>query len=235
MNKLTKISSAILLIGILILLGGCKTYIAKLRFQHEQKIEAKVCDYDRYNYHGEYVKYETIKLPNGALHYYVVDTVEIKNPVVVSLDRTSSFIMEDSVYQSFKPEYDKYIDNDFVYLFAGEYNYMFRALYPAKKSETREYTSRIDFFPFEGSYNELLWEGDKRFVKPNIVEIKGDLIVERWSNPPKRFVMMLIRGSSYRTLTYCINQVDYAYEVKLKPLPLKSGCSYYKMLYPIFE
>ena len=185
---------------------------------------------DKYNYRGDLMKYEDLKLPNGALHYYVVDTIELANPVVVYFDFNTQFIMEEAVFNRIKPSYENYIDNDYVYIFTGDNAPWIRSIYPEEDTKTQKYTSRINFYVPEE------WAGNK-ILDPDIIDkSKYGMRICRWSLPPKKFVLMLIRGSSYRTMMCCLNHIEYGSgDIIARHLPLKSTTPYYKMLHPLFE
>lgn len=185
---------------------------------------------DKYNYRGDLMKYEDLKLPNGALHYYVVDTIELANPVVVFFDLNTQFIMEETVFNRIKPSYENYIDNDYVYIFTGDNAPWIRSIYPEEDTKTKKYTSRINFYVPEK------WSSNKT-LNPDIIDkSKYGMRICRWSSPPHKFVLMLIRGSSYRTNMCCLTDFEYGSgDIIARHLPLKTTTPYYKMLHPLFE
>ena len=197
------------------------------------------CNDDGYIYDYRSFKAEKhIKNPNGLLHYYVVDTIEMKNPIVVQFDVNSSFIMEKSVFNKIEPTYDNYIDNDFVYLYADEaVAGSVRSIYPLRDSIVCNYSSRIDFFDYEnesgvhafGALPERLTTLDYKRVHKNIYINNKAISVSTWNNPPKRFVALLIRGDSYREISYCRIQYETTGFIPIRPLPLTNRYSYYKI------
>ena len=123
-----------------------------------------------------------------------------------------------------------YIDDDYVYIFTGDNAYWIRSIYPLNDKITKEYTSRIDFYVPEE------WVGNKILTPDIIDKSKYGMRICRWSLPPKKFVLMLIRGSSYRTKMCCLTHIEYGSgDIIARHLPLKSTTPYYKMLHPLFE
>lgn len=167
---------------------------------------------------------------DGTLHYFIVDTIFINNPYVVSLDDTSTFIMSDSVYENTVPSYENYINNDQVYLFAELDGAYIQMLYYSDEVVPNRYKSRVIY----SKPDITLW--DNNYVVPNVVvKQDGPFQVVKWEKSPSKFILMLIRGKSYITYTYYMHHVDYNRTPLYKPLPLKNPNAYYKIVYPIFE
>lgn len=167
---------------------------------------------------------------DGTLHYFIVDTIFINNPYVVSLDDTSTFIMSDSVYENTVPSYENYINNDQVYLYADLDGAYIQLLYYSDQVVPNRYKSRVIY----SKPDITLW--DNNYIVPNVVvKQDGPFQVVKWEKSPLKFILMLIRGKSYITYTYYMHHIDFDRTPLYKPLPLNNPNAYYKIVYPIFE
>lgn len=116
---------------------------------------------------------------DGTLHYFIVDTIFINNPYVVSLDDTSTFIMSDSVYENTVPSYENYINNDQVYLYADLDGAYIQLLYYSDQVVPNRYKSRVIY----SKPDITLW--DNNYIVPNVVvKQDGPFQVVKWENLP---------------------------------------------------
>ena len=191
------------------------------------------------NYSFGWDKSKDFKNDNGLLHYYVVDTIELRHPVLVAFDLNTTFIMEESVFNAIEPSYENYTDNDYVYIFArGFVGGSIRDIYSFDDNILGKYSSRVNFTK-ERSVLEIVDSDMSRNYELNRKTINMNnhrVHVSKWINAPSKYAVILIRGNSYRVVSYCF--IDHEYkgsESSLRPLPISNHYSYYKMLYPIFE